>query len=148
VRFAHRGDFCKWDGKMNQPYSGFPVGNVRLLLQLEGAAVLAVAALMFYRSAEPWWIFAALFLAPDLSMIAYLAGARAGAIIYNAAHTYLLPLMLWVFGTPDMQPFALIWIAHIGFDRTMRYGLKYTSGFQDTHLGRIGKSAPQARAHT
>jgi hypothetical protein len=33
---------------------------------------------------------------------------------------------------------SLIWIAHIGFDRLMGYGLKIGPGFKDTHLGRIG----------
>jgi hypothetical protein len=34
---------------------------------------------------------------------------------------------------------ATIWIAHIGFDRALGYGLKYGSGFTHTHLGRIGR---------
>ena len=37
-----------------------------------------------------------------------------------------------------MGGLALIWAAHIGFDRALGYGLKYPSGFGDTHLGRIG----------
>jgi hypothetical protein len=32
---------------------------------------------------------------------------------------------------------ALIWCAHIGFDRTLGYGLKYAEGFGYTHLGRL-----------
>ncbi|MDU3890869.1 MAG: DUF4260 family protein [Serratia liquefaciens] len=34
---------------------------------------------------------------------------------------------------------ALIWGAHIGFDRALGYGLKYASGFADTHLGGLGR---------
>jgi hypothetical protein len=34
---------------------------------------------------------------------------------------------------------AIIWAAHIGFDRALGYGLKYPTAFSDTHLGRIGK---------
>ena len=34
---------------------------------------------------------------------------------------------------------SLIWVAHIGADRALGYGLKYSSAFQDTHLGRIGR---------
>lgn len=30
---------------------------------------------------------------------------------------------------------ALIWFAHIGFDRALGYGLKYPLGFRVTHLG-------------
>jgi hypothetical protein len=32
---------------------------------------------------------------------------------------------------------ALIWLAHIGMDRMLGYGLKYSGGFKDTHLGRL-----------
>ena len=32
---------------------------------------------------------------------------------------------------------ALIWGAHIGIDRLFGYGLKYPTGFKDTHLGRV-----------
>ena len=39
---------------------------------------------------------------------------------------------------------GLIWIAHVGFDRALGYGLKYASGFGDTHLGRIGRAARRA----
>jgi len=35
---------------------------------------------------------------------------------------------------------ALILAAHIAAARALGYGLKYASGFKDTHLGRIGKS--------
>jgi Domain of unknown function (DUF4260) len=35
---------------------------------------------------------------------------------------------------------ALIWIGHIGVDRMLAYGLKLPTAFQDTHLGRIGRS--------
>jgi len=32
---------------------------------------------------------------------------------------------------------ALVWLAHIGFDRFFGYGLKYPTGFKDTHLQRV-----------
>jgi len=32
---------------------------------------------------------------------------------------------------------ALIWAAHIGFDRFLGYGLKYPVAFRVTHLGSI-----------
>jgi hypothetical protein len=40
---------------------------------------------------------------------------------------------------PTLAPFALIWGAHVGFDRALGYGLKYPNSFQATHLGPIGK---------
>ena len=34
---------------------------------------------------------------------------------------------------------GLVWLAHIGMDRLLGYGLKYDDHFQHTHLGLIGK---------
>jgi hypothetical protein len=30
-----------------------------------------------------------------------------------------------------------VWIAHIGFDRLLGYGLKYDTAFKDTHPGKV-----------
>jgi len=91
-----------------------------------------------------WWVYAILFLVPDLSFAAYLAGPRFGAVIYNAAHSYLAPMALMVTGFAASEPLilsiAMIWLAHIGIDRALGYGLKYSAGFGFTHLGR-GKDA-------
>ncbi len=118
-------------------------GSVRMWLRLEGLAVL-VAAVFFYRQMGARWVlFAVLFLAPDLSMLGYLAGSRIGAVAYNVAHSYVLPVLLLIAGALSrrcmLAPYALIWIAHIGFDRILGYGLKYPWAFGETHLGRIGK---------
>jgi hypothetical protein len=97
---------------------------------------------------DTWWIYAVLFLAPDLSFAGYLAGPRVGALVYNAAHSYMAPMALMVggilFWPPPASSIAMIWLAHIGFDRALGYGLKYSAGFSFTHLGRIGKSATTA----
>jgi hypothetical protein len=31
-------------------------------------------------------------------------------------------------------------VAHVGMDRAVGYGLKLSTSFQDTHLGRIGRA--------
>lgn len=113
----------------------------RVLLHLEGLVVLVVAC-AFYRELGASWIkFAALFLAPDLSMVGYLWGKKAGTRMYNSVHTYVGPFLLWLAGYFGSQPaltsLCLIWIAHIGFDRLLGYGFKYESGFKDTHLNRV-----------
>jgi hypothetical protein len=125
------------------PADGFVRGGVRTLLRLEGFAAFA-AAIAFYAQAKfSWPAFALLFLAPDLAMLAYLAGPHAGAVAYNLTHTYALALALALVGLcvglPAAAAGGLIWIAHIGFDRALGYGLKYPTGFGDTHLGRIGR---------
>ena len=117
--------------------------TVILLLRLEGLAVAAVTVALYARTGASWWLFAALWLAPDLSMLGYLAGPCRGARVYNAFHTYAGPvvlalsaLLLHVHGA---LPVALIWANHIGADRLLGYGLKYADGFGYTHLGRVGR---------
>jgi hypothetical protein len=120
-------------------------GIPRLLLRLEGAALLIIAVAMFWRRDASWWLFAILILAPDLSFLCYLAGPRIGAIAYNAAHATLAPIALALIGvfasSSTVIAAALIWLAHIGADRMLGYGLKYGAGFGFTHLGRIGRAA-------
>jgi len=121
------------------PPSGFARGGVRAVLRLEALAVLAAAVAAFAALHANWWLFAALFLAPDISFLAYLANPRVGAVAYNSVHSYCAPILLGMLGcfvpAHSLLPIALIWAAHIGFDRAIGYGLKYGSGFGDTHLG-------------
>jgi hypothetical protein len=118
-------------------------GGVRVLLRLEGLAAFGAALALYWHGGFSWPVFALLFLAPDLSMLAYLAGPRTGAIGYNLAHTYVaaLPLVLVAFvgGMPAATAGGLMWIGHIGLDRALGYGLKYSTGFGDTHLGHVGR---------
>jgi hypothetical protein len=113
----------------------------RLLLRLEGAVVLLVSLVSFQAWHGSWGWFAALFLAPDLAALGYLVGLRSGSVCYNAAHTYLLPLGIGLVcelsGQKAALPWVAIWVAHIGFDRMVNYGLKYSTAFKDTHLGRV-----------
>jgi hypothetical protein len=113
----------------------------RQLLHIEGMAVLATATVLYARTDGSWWLFALLFFAPDLAMVGYMAGGRIGSVVYNLAHTITVPLVLGMVGIvadADLAvQVALIWIAHIGFDRLMGYGLKYPDGFKETHLGRV-----------
>ena len=123
--------------------TGAATGGVRTLLRLEGLALFIGMTLVYAIWGGSWWVYAILFLAPDLSFAGYLAGPRIGAIVYNAAHSYIAPALLAVasLGAPSPRtlPVALIWLAHIGIDRALGYGLKYSEGFGFTHLGRIGK---------
>jgi Domain of unknown function (DUF4260) len=60
-------------------------------------------------------------------------------------HTTVVPGVLLgiglVLGQPLAVALAVIWLAHIGFDRALGYGLKQPDGFGFTHLGRIGRVA-------
>jgi hypothetical protein len=124
-------------------------GPVRALLRLEALALFLAAIALYVHSGASWKLFAILILAPDLSMAFYLGGPRIGALAYNAAHSTVGPIALaaigYFVGPAILVSVALIWAAHVGFDRALGYGLKYPSGFGDTHLGRIGRAraAPQ-----
>lgn len=127
------------------PETGTATGGVRILLRLEGVVLFAGMTLLYGLWEGSWWVYAILFLAPDLSFAAYFAGPKARAIVYNAAHSYLAPVGLMTVGLAMAAPLtlslAMIWLAHIGIDRALGYGLKYQAGFAFTHLGRIGKGA-------
>lgn len=76
-------------------------------------------------------------------MMGYIRDAAFGSWTYNLFHTYAVPILFAVSGILAQQPAlvlpAIIWAAHIGFDRMLGYGLKLPTSFQDTHLGRIGR---------
>jgi len=75
------------------------------------------------------------------------AGPRWGARCYNTIHSYLLPGALGAVALllhrDALLPFALIWFNHIGVDRLCGYGLKYPTGFGDTHLSSLQRLAPK-----
>jgi len=129
------------------PAVGAPV---LFLLRLEGLTAAALTATFYARTGASWWLFAALWLAPDLSMLGYLGGPKLGARIYNTIHAYVVPGTLAVssllFRSESPLPIALIWMNHIGVDRLLGYGLKYPAGFGWTHLGKMGKEPRSAPA--
>jgi hypothetical protein len=113
-------------------------------LRIEGAAQFALAVWGYHQVGANWIGFVVLFLAPDLSWLGYLGGSKVGAVVYNLVHNNLLPLLLGVLGLVVGDPLAialaLIWLAHIGADRLLGFGLKYPTGFKDTHLGTLAGS--------
>ena len=125
--------------------AGAATGGVKILLRLEGLTLFLGMILLYAVWGGSWLLFAVLFLVPDLSFLAYLADAKTGAVVYNAAHSYLAPVALmtsgFAIGDPLTLSIAMIWLAHIGIDRALGYGLKYAEGFGYTHLGRIGEAA-------
>jgi len=117
------------------------LGGPGLLLRLEGLGVLVASVAAYAHLGGNGWLFLALLLLPDLSMLGYVSGPRVGALIYNLFHAYLLPGGLLAGSlTLGWEPgalLALIWLAHVGMDRTVGYGLKYATHFKDTHLSRV-----------
>ena len=119
-------------------------GGVRVLLRIEALCVLAFSVLAYAKFGSGWVVFALFFFAPDLSFLAYRAGPKVGAVTYNIAHSLIGAIVLLATGILLSAPMAItagiIWAAHIGFDRALGYGLKYSAGFEFTHLGRIGRA--------
>lgn len=111
------------------------------LRRVEGAAIGVAATLVFAQLSGNWWLFAGLLLLPDIAMLGYLAGSRIGAQAYNALHNYVMPICLGfagvVFEAQLLVTIGAIWVAHIGFDRALGYGLKRDTGFKHTHLSRM-----------
>ena len=113
----------------------------RQLLHLEGLAVGVGSLVLYFDAGFGWLLLVVLILAPDLSALGYLGGARLGSLAYDLVHTYVGPVTLGVVGVVGSYELAvqlaLIWLAHIGVDRLLGYGLKYPTGFKDTHLQRV-----------
>lgn len=123
--------------------NGAVSGGVRWLLRLEGLAILIFAAYAYSYQGYGWGVFFVFFLVPDLSFLGYLVNSKVGGISYNAAHSLVGAILCVGIGVAGIHENFLvagtIWLAHIGFDRALGYGLKYNKGFTYTHLGRIGK---------
>lgn len=129
---------------MNNLEHGYATGNLRWLLRLEGLAIFLFSLMAYEFMGFQWGFFILVFLVPDLSFFAYFHSPRVGAIVYNTMHSYILPLMLFAYGffvsASLADQLAIIWIAHIGFDRALGFGLKYPRGFRYTHFGKLGHS--------
>ncbi|OYQ38510.1 hypothetical protein CHU92_04930 [Flavobacterium cyanobacteriorum] len=113
------------------------------LIKLEEAAMFALGIYLFSLLHYQWWWFAALILAPDIGMLGYIAGNKAGAWSYNLFHHTGVAVLIYLLGIyAGAEPVKLIGIilfSHSAMDRMMGYGLKYEKGFKFTHLGEIGR---------
>lgn len=117
---------------------------MKQLLQLEELAMFLFSIFLFKSLPFAWWVYPALILLPDISMIGYLINEKAGAICYNFVHHKAVAIALMVIGYYLLNDYFLlagiILFGHSSLDRVFGYGLKYFAGFQFTHLGAIGKN--------
>ncbi|GGB60183.1 DUF4260 family protein [Virgibacillus dakarensis] len=113
----------------------------KILLHLEGFAILVLSLYFYGYNQFSWLWFFVFLLAPDISMLGYALNNKAGAIIYNIFHTYSLSagtILIGLIGSNQtILAIGLILTAHIGMDRMFGYGLKYPTVFNDTHLNRV-----------
>jgi hypothetical protein len=115
------------------------------LLRLEELLLFALALFLFSQLDYGWGWYALLFLAPDLSMVGYLANPQVGARTYNLIHHKGIAVAVYVLGYLFSVPWLMftgtLLLGHSSLDRVFGYGLKYSDAFQNTHLGRIGRSS-------
>lgn len=114
------------------------------LLRGEQIALFAFSIFLFSQTDFPWWWFVVLLLAPDISMLGYMKGAKTGAFFYNLFHHQALALIVlclgWSIDNDIISLAGIILLGHSSMDRIAGYGLKYPNDFKNTHLGWIGKS--------
>ena len=119
------------------------MGGLALLLRAEWLAIFVAGVVTYLEFGGHPLALLPLLIAPDLSMVGYLAGPRIGALTYNLAHNLVAALGVLAVGWfVPVAPLALagaVLLAHVGMDRSLGYGLKLPTDFRDTHLGRIGK---------
>jgi hypothetical protein len=124
-----------------------PTRGLHWLLRAEGLALLLASVWAYAHFSPGWGRFAWLFLLPDIALLAYLISPRVGAFCYNATHSEIGALVLLMASLarpmPALLPLSLIWLAHIGFDRALGYGLKSSEGFKYTHLWLIRSNQRQ-----
>jgi hypothetical protein len=119
------------------------MNNPVVFQRIEGAAIFLAATAVYFHSHLNWLLYVLLLFAFDIFAAGYVINTRVGAAAYNLGHSMIFPSILavvYIFHPSDfILGWACLWFAHIGIDRALGYGLKFSSSFHDTHLGRIGK---------
>ena len=115
---------------------------MKTLLKVEEAAQFVLSIVLFAKLPFVWWIYPALLLLPDLSMLGYAFNVKTGAFTYNLLHHKAVAIIVGVIGlflANDYWVLAgILLFGHSSMDRMFGYGLKYTRGFKYTHLGEVG----------
>jgi hypothetical protein len=114
------------------------------ILKLEEAAmfVLSVYGISLFHGS--WWVYLLILIAPDISLMGYIAGNKIGAICYNLFHHKGVAIAIFLTGFVLKDEWAqiigIILFGHSSMDRMLGYGLKLSQRFKYTHLGMIGKT--------
>ena len=111
--------------------------------RLEALILFIAVAMQYHFLGGTIGLFLLLFFAPDVIILGYFVNKKVGAAFYNIGHSFTLPISFTTLGLVNanhtLQLIGLIWLAHIGFDRALGFGLKEETNFFHTHLGMIGK---------
>lgn len=116
---------------------------MKIVLKSEELGMLLISLYALYFFHQPWWTYVLLLVGPDISMLGYLGGNKAGAFFYNLFHHKGVAILFFlsgiIFTNQKLLITGVILFGHSSLDRMMGYGLKYKEGFGFTHLGKIGK---------
>ena len=116
---------------------------MKTIIMFEEIAMFGLALVAFALTDFPVWVFPALLLIPDISLVGYTVNNRFGKILFNIFHHKALAICIFIIGFYLKIDWILltgiILFAHSSMDRAFGYGLKYSDGFSHTHLGLIGK---------
>lgn len=111
---------------------------MKAVLKLEEVGLLILSVFLFSTLDFAWWWFPVLLLTPDIGMLGYFFNPKVGAFMYNLFHHRLTATLVAIYGLSSGNTYwqlaAIILFAHISVDRIFGFGLKYTRGFQHTHL--------------
>jgi hypothetical protein len=114
---------------------------IKNILRAEGFVLFLLSSFFYIKLQGNWWMFIIIFLSIDFSMIGYLKNNKMGSQLYNVIHNYILAMLLFFIGffysSQVFQQVGIIVAAHVSIDRFFGFGLKNSSGFKDTHLGKI-----------
>lgn len=117
---------------------------MKTIIKLEELGLFILGIYFFSLLSYQWWWFLVLILAPDFSMLGYAINNKTGAFLYNLFHHKGIAVLLYILGSyfkiELVQLIGIILFSHAAMDRVFGYGLKYETGFEDTHLGKIGKN--------
>lgn len=112
---------------------------MNLTLKAEELALFLASIAVFATMDFSWWLYPALILVPDISMLGYLINTRVGAFLYNLVHHRATGLVVYGLGywyaAPMLMLTGVILVGHTAMDRLAGYGLKYSDSFHHTHLG-------------
>ncbi len=118
---------------------------MKVLIRLEESALFLLSSYLFSITGFDWWWFPVLLFLPDVSMVGYLLNPKVGAYLYNTIHHRAVALLIYGFGLFWDHSLAIlagiILFAHSTLDRALGYGLKYSTSFFHTHLGKIGNDS-------
>jgi len=102
------------------------VRSVDLILRAEAIAIFVAGVLAYLQlNGHPLWLLP-LLLAPDV-------------LVHNLATALVILAIGWFAAIAALALTGAIFVAHVGMDRSLGYGLKLPTDFKDTHLGRIGR---------